>query len=194
MLKHLPQEGLDSLFALYNKIWLQWYFPEECSEFTIVKISKPRKYPMKPAKLSSVYSNMCSLQSIGGDCKSKTVWFFHQKGTLSTLQYGVRAKQSTIDHLLSLEATKRKAQASNEQVVSIFFEKEKNLQFDMETQHPDWPKRARIRMKNVELYTKRLSSSDPLKSKSTIFYLIQKLKEKIHPKEAQLVFHFLYWK
>ena len=50
---------------------------------------------------------------------------FDQKGTLSTLQCGGRAKRKTIDHLLSLEATVRKAQANGEQVVSIFFDIEK---------------------------------------------------------------------
>ena len=48
--------------------------------------------------------------------------FFDQK---RTLQGGGRAKQTTIDHLLSLEATVRKAQANSEQVVSIFFDMEK---------------------------------------------------------------------
>ena len=51
--------------------------------------------------------------------------FFEQKGTLSTLQCGGRAKRTTIDHLLSLEATVRKAQANSEHVVSIFFDMEK---------------------------------------------------------------------
>ena len=51
--------------------------------------------------------------------------FFKQKGTLSTLQCGGRTKRTTIDHLLSLEATVRKAQANSEHVVSIFFDMEK---------------------------------------------------------------------
>ena len=51
--------------------------------------------------------------------------FFDQKGTLSTLQYGGRAKRTTIDDLLSLEATVRKGQANSVQFVSIFFNMEK---------------------------------------------------------------------
>ena len=37
------------------------------------------------------------------------------------------AKRTTIDHLLSLEATVRKAQANSEHIVSIFFDMEKNI-------------------------------------------------------------------
>ena len=48
--------------------------------------------------------------------------FFHQKGTLSTLQCGFRAKRKTVDHLLTLEVTVRKAQVNAEQVVPIFID------------------------------------------------------------------------
>ena len=51
--------------------------------------------------------------------------FFDQEGTLSTLQCGGRAKRTTVDYILSLEATVRKAQANREQVVSIFYDMEK---------------------------------------------------------------------
>ena len=65
------------------------------------------------------------MQSYGENDKCKTVELFDQKETLSTLQCGGRAKRTTIDHLLSLEATVRKAQANSEHVVSIFFDMEK---------------------------------------------------------------------
>ena len=48
--------------------------------------------------------------------------FFDQKGALSTLHCGGRANRTTINHLLSLEATVSKAQANIEQVVSTFFD------------------------------------------------------------------------
>ena len=51
--------------------------------------------------------------------------FCGQNGTLSRVQSGGRAKQTTIDHLVSLEATVKKAQANSEHVVSIFFDMEK---------------------------------------------------------------------
>ena len=59
--------------------------------------------------------------------------FFEQKGTLSTLHCGGRAKRITIDHLLSLKETVRKAHANNEEVVSIFFNMEKT--YDLTWRH-----------------------------------------------------------
>ena len=87
--------------------------------------------------------------------------FFEQKGALSTLKCGGRAKQRTIDHLLSLEATVRKAQANSEHVVSIFFDMEKSIWFNMETRHPDGHTRSRNRRKNVQVHRK-LSQSQIL--------------------------------
>ena len=48
-----------------------------------------------------------------------------QKETFPTPQCEGRAKRTTIDHILSLDATVRKAQANGKQIVSIFFDMEK---------------------------------------------------------------------
>ena len=56
----------------------------------------------------------------------KLLGFFDQKRTQSTKHRGGRAKRTTIDYLLPLEATVRKAQANSEQVISIFFDMEKS--------------------------------------------------------------------
>ena len=50
---------------------------------------------------------------------------FDQKGTLSTVQFGERAKRTTTDHLQSLGTTVRKGQANFEHIASVFFDTEK---------------------------------------------------------------------
>ena len=77
--------------------------------------SNYRPLALKSA-LCKVMERMVNLRLLG---------FFEQKETLSTLQYGGRAKPKTIDHLLSLEATVRNTQANSEHFVSIFFDMEK---------------------------------------------------------------------
>ena len=73
------------------------------------------------------------MQSNGENGKCRLLEFFDRKGILSTLQCGERAKQTTIDRLLSLEATVMKAQANSDQVVSIFFDMEKT--YDLTWRH-----------------------------------------------------------
>ena len=85
---------------------------------------KTWKRPNEPFNLSSNRSKKCYIRSIGENSKCKVVGLLDQKGTLSTLQGGGRAKRTTIDHVLFLEATLRKAQANSEQFVSVFFDME----------------------------------------------------------------------
>ena len=124
-MKHLLTEGLDSFLVLYNKIWQRGYFPEKWLESPIIPKSKPGKDPTNPSSyrpvalisvLDKVMKRMINVRLIN---------FLDQKGTLSTLKREGRAKRTTIDHLLSLGVTVRKAQAISEQVVSIFFDVEK---------------------------------------------------------------------
>ena len=62
--------------------------------------------------------------------------FFDQKGTLSTLQCGGRAKRITIEHILSLEATVRKLkQAVSKSYPSSSTWKKHTV--ELGTRHPD---------------------------------------------------------
>ena len=123
MLKHLPPEGLDSLLALYNKIWQQGFLREKSLESTIIPTSKP-------GEDSSNYRSIAPTSVLCNWTERKVnvrlLDFFDRKGTLSTLQSGGRAKWTTTDHLLSLEATVRNVKANSEQVASIFFDTEKS--------------------------------------------------------------------
>ena len=90
-----------------------------------IPISKPDKDPTNPSNYrpTALTSALCKIRE--RMVNVRLLDFFEQKGTLSTPQGGGRAEQPTIDHLLSLEATVRKAQANSEHVVSIFFDMEK---------------------------------------------------------------------
>ena len=125
MLKDLPLGGLDSLIALHNKIWQQGHFLEKWLESTIIPIQKLGKDPTSLSNYRPI-----ALRSVLCTVMERIVYvrlldFFDQKGTLSIPQCGGRAKQTNIDHIFSLEATVRRAQANIKQVVSIFFDMEK---------------------------------------------------------------------
>ena len=133
MLKHHPPERLDSLFALYYKIWQQGYFSEKTLESTVIPISKPGKYPTNPSKYkpNAIKSDQCRVKK--GMVNVSLLDLFAWKGTPSTLQCRDRAERKTIDNFLSLEATVRTTQANSEQIVSIFFDMEKS--YDLTWRH-----------------------------------------------------------
>ena len=109
MLKHLLLEGLDPLLVLDNKIWQQGYFLEKVLESTIIPICKPAKDLTNPSNNGPITLTSFLCKVMEKMVNVRLLDFFDQKRTLSTLQCGGRAKRTTIDHLLSLEATVRKA-------------------------------------------------------------------------------------
>ena len=95
-------------------------------ESTIIKISKPGKDPTNPSNYREIAltSALCKVRE---RMVYKTFGLFEQKGTLSALQCGGRDERTTIDRVLFLEATVRKAQGNREQVVSILFDMEQHM-------------------------------------------------------------------
>ena len=127
MLKHLSSEGLDSLLAVLRTT-------KYGSKDTCLKLGLSLQQYLYQ-NLEKIPTNTSNYRSIGlrnVPCRAmqrminvKLLDFFDQKRTMLSLQCCGRAKRTIIDHLLSLEATVRKTQTNNEQVVSIFFDMEK---------------------------------------------------------------------
>ena len=89
-------------------------------ESTIRPISKPAKESTNPSNYRPIALRSVLCKVMEKMVNVRLLDFFNQKGTLSTLKCGGRAKRTTIGHLLSLEATVVTAQATIEQVLSIF--------------------------------------------------------------------------
>ena len=66
---------------------------------------KPGKDPIKPSKYRPIALTSVLCKVMERMVNVRLLDFFDQKGTLSTLQCGGRAKRTTIGHLLSVEAT-----------------------------------------------------------------------------------------
>ena len=48
MLKHLPENSLETLLNIFNKIWTTGEFPKHWTYATIIPIPKPGKDPVEP--------------------------------------------------------------------------------------------------------------------------------------------------
>ena len=48
MLKHLPENSLETLLNIFNYIWTTGKFPEDWTLATIIPIPKPGKDPAEP--------------------------------------------------------------------------------------------------------------------------------------------------
>ena len=48
MLKHLPENSINTLLNIFNNIWETGKFPKDLIYTTIIPIPKPRKDPVEP--------------------------------------------------------------------------------------------------------------------------------------------------
>ena len=71
------------------------------------KIKKPGKEPKNPSNYRSFALTSVLCKVMERVINVRLLDFFDRKGTLSTVQCGGRAKRTSIDRLLSLEATVR---------------------------------------------------------------------------------------
>jgi len=133
MLKNLPAKGLSLLLLLFNKIWFQEYFPPTWLKSIVIPIPKPDKDPANPSNYRPIALTSALCKTLERMVNTRLIEYLEQNNTLSNLQCGGRKKRSTIDHLIALETAIRKAQANNEEIVSIFFDMEKA--YDMTWRH-----------------------------------------------------------
>ena len=82
MLKHLPQEGLDSLLVLYNKVRQQGYLPEKLLESTTISKSKPCKDPTNTSNYRPIALTRVVCKVMERMVNVRLLEFFDQRGTL----------------------------------------------------------------------------------------------------------------
>ena len=125
ILKHLPENSLKCLLAIFNKIWKSGNFPKSWKEATIIPIPKPGKDHSDPSNYRPIALTSCICKTMERMINDRLVWFLESQNLLADIQCGFRSQRSTLDHLVKLESFIRDAFINKEHAVSIFFDLEK---------------------------------------------------------------------
>ena len=59
MLKHIPDNSLETLLNIFNYIWTFGKFPEDWQYALIIPITEPVKYPAEPNDYRPISSTSC---------------------------------------------------------------------------------------------------------------------------------------
>ena len=73
MLKHLPENSLETLLNILNYIWTTGKFPEDWQNATIIPISKPGKYLAEPNNYNTIALTSCLCKTL---INKRLTWFF----------------------------------------------------------------------------------------------------------------------
>ena len=125
MLKHLPENSLETLLNIFNYIWTTGKFPEDWTYATIIPIPKPGKDLAEPNNYRPIALTSCLCKTLERMINKILTWFLDSNNHISRFQSGFRSDRSTTDNLVRLETFIRDAFIKKEHVVSVFFDLEK---------------------------------------------------------------------
>ena len=127
MLKHLPENSLETLLNIFNYIWTTGKFPEDWTLATIIPIPKPGKDPVEPNNYRPIALTSCLCKTLERMINKRLTWFLESNNHISRFQSGFRSDRSTTDNLVRLETFIRDAFIKKEHVVAVFFDLEKAM-------------------------------------------------------------------
>lgn len=125
MINNLPDDAMQLLLKIFNKYFTEGYFPQQWSETVIVPIPKPNKDHSNPLNYRPISLTSSICKTIERMINDRLLDFLENIPHFGNIQAGGRKGRSTIDHLIRLETTIRKAFINNEHNISIFFDLEK---------------------------------------------------------------------
>ena len=124
-LKNMSIETQLLAVEIFNKLWIDWVFPESWHLATIIPIAKPGRDPMFPGNYRPIALTSCLCKTMERMVNDRLIYILETLQVLSPSQSGFRQNRSTLDHLVSLETYIRDAFVSGDHVVSVFFDLEK---------------------------------------------------------------------
>lgn len=122
---HLSDNALTFLLGLFNLIWRTGDFPDSWRVAVVLPIPKPGKDHLYPTNYRPISLTSCICKVLERMVNDRLVWYLESNSLLSPVQYGFRKARSTIDALLSLEASVCEAFAKDHHQVTVFFDLEK---------------------------------------------------------------------
>ncbi|KAK4316546.1 hypothetical protein Pmani_012321 [Petrolisthes manimaculis] len=125
MLRHLGEEAISFLLALYTRIWLEDVFPSGWRVATILPFPKPGKDSSVVLNYRPIALTSCLCKLFEKMVNVRLIYFLERDDFLSPSQSAFRKHRSTTDALVRLEAAACEVFARHQHLVCVFFDLEK---------------------------------------------------------------------
>ncbi|KAK3871092.1 hypothetical protein Pcinc_023738 [Petrolisthes cinctipes] len=133
MIRHLGQDNLVKLLAVFNEIWVSNIFPNSWHFAWVIPIPKQSGRLVNPSSFRPIALTSCLCKVMERIINNRLLFVLEAKGLLSDRQCGFRKHRSTVDHLMNLEHCISKAFANKEFMVGVFLDIHKA--YDMTWRH-----------------------------------------------------------
>jgi ribonuclease HI len=125
MIKMLPDNAKEHVLKIINIFWKNTYYPQRWKEAIVIAFPKPGKDHTNPKNYRPIALTSSLGKTVERMVNNRLCDYLDMNGILSNIQCGCRKNRSTIDHLVRLESSIRRAFAHNEHFISIFFDLQK---------------------------------------------------------------------
>ena len=129
LLKHMPNEALNTILKLFNQIWSSGIIPDNWKRAECFALPKPGKKHSDPSNYRPITltSHLCkTLETIINTRLNK---FLNDNNLINKFQSGFRANHSTVDQIIRLQTSINHAFHKSNKAVGVFVDIEKA--FDM---------------------------------------------------------------
>jgi ribonuclease HI len=125
MLKELPDEALEILLKLYNKIYLTGRLPDDWKHAIIIPLSKPSKEKSDPNSYRPISLTSCVCKLMEKLVNNRLTYYIESNNLFTNAQTGFRKGRSTLDQIVKLHDTIHKFNKVKGATVGVFLDFEK---------------------------------------------------------------------
>ncbi|XP_076042207.1 uncharacterized protein LOC143026095 [Oratosquilla oratoria] len=125
LLKNSSKDLKLFLLELINRIWKENTYPTLWKTVFVLPFLKPGKESKFPINYRPIALTSCISKLMEKMVNERLMWYLETKGYISPTQCGFQRMYSTTDVLIHLEATICEAFASNQHLITVFFDLEK---------------------------------------------------------------------
>ena len=125
MIKNASVEFKIFLLNIINRMWKESIYPSLWEMAIVLPFLKPGKESMFPSNYRPIALTSCISKLMEKMVNERLVWYLERNGYLSSSQCGFRRMRSCTDVLLRLEAGICEAFATNQHLITVFFDLEK---------------------------------------------------------------------
>ena len=125
MLKKIKTPSKMYILNIFNKLWVDGYFPIQWQHSIVITIPKPGKNHSQSDNYRPIALTSCRCKLMERMINNRLIKYFEMHKVITNTRCGCWRGRSTVENLVGLESVIRVAFINSEHFVSVFFDLEK---------------------------------------------------------------------
>ena len=125
MIKNISDTAMNFLLHIFNKVWLEYSFPQLWKKALVIPFLKPNKDPTSMDSYRPIALTSCLCKILEKIVNLRLIYYLEKYNFLVEHQYGFRKMRSTTDALAKIQTDILNTFTNNKHLIAVFFDIEK---------------------------------------------------------------------